>query len=684
MKSFGRFASTSQAYLYGNTRCTKSGWDFAIRSYDYPDILAGECNELFQKVYLITDADEGIGREISTFLASKGAIVYMVCRSEDKALMVRKSIIESTHYGTSPIAATYVPDYSFNSSPNFNVHILIGDCGLEADVRRVFQEFVEHRSSHHWDENDVEEDTNDSSNWNLKVSLDGLVCHIETRDECYERLMTVEDIETVFATHLLFGSYLLGELALPILATTPGSRVIVIAGDSMYNTKFPAWEEATSTSLKPYDYQLSLSYAQRGQVLLCERWASQYSSHVKVVSCHPGWVQTKPTFGNDLSKSMSDISNKKKQSDSLRTTWQGAEGILWLCIAPLNAIQDGGFYLDRSPQPKHIAGPFFTEGTYTKNTTQEIDEMMIKLELWSRGIRPSLVESMQKIARSLPLQPITTTKLDMYRLLGTWYVLASIPSYFEIGCFNYTVNYVDYSSTTNNVNMSFEYFPKNSPKNLSKILMRGEIKNPEFNSHWVNDIKKYGIIIPININYLIIDIDPVDYAYVMIALPDRSAMWIMTRARPAAFDSKETSSSITNVYDLSINPSSHRTRLSSQATSATNKQSSSPSLVSNVNNNSSIMSSTSISPKTKYQPSTPNSKQKINQSLKNGNEFVTINNVNEEEDSDGWQQFGNYLTSIDLNGQPSNEVSILEKTLSKAMVLGFDMSEVVRMNWRSV
>jgi dehydrogenase/reductase SDR family member 12 len=42
----------------------------------------------------------------------------------------------------------------------------------------------------------------------------------------------------------------------------------------MYNTKFPEWEDATSTGTKKYDGQFAYSYAKRGQVLLCERWAA--------------------------------------------------------------------------------------------------------------------------------------------------------------------------------------------------------------------------------------------------------------------------------------------------------------------------------------------------------------------------------------------------------------------------
>jgi dehydrogenase/reductase SDR family protein 12 len=47
---------------------------------------------------------------------------------------------------------------------------------------------------------------------------------------------------------------------------------------------------------------------------------------------------------------------------------------------PKKNLESGEFYLDRKPQRKHIAGAFFTEGSYTKNTDQEVDTMMMKLE----------------------------------------------------------------------------------------------------------------------------------------------------------------------------------------------------------------------------------------------------------------------------------------------------------------
>ena len=115
-------------------------------------------------------------------------------------------------------------------------------------------------------------------------------------------------------------------------------------------------------------------YAKRGQVLLAEYWASKFPK-VKVVSCHPGWTGTD---GVDAA-----YGAKKSMLEPLRSLWQGAEGVCWLTTTPANQLKSGEFYLDREPQFKHIAGLFNTEGTWTKNTKEEVDVMMANLESWS-------------------------------------------------------------------------------------------------------------------------------------------------------------------------------------------------------------------------------------------------------------------------------------------------------------
>ena len=118
--------------------------------------------------------------------------------------------------------------------------------------------------------------------------LDLLVCNAGVL--LNELTLTSERVETTFACHLLFGTYLLGELAMPALEASADARVVVVSSGGMYNTKFPAWEVATALTGE-YDGNLAYAYAKRGQVLLCERWAEEHPK-VKFVSCHPGWTAT--------------------------------------------------------------------------------------------------------------------------------------------------------------------------------------------------------------------------------------------------------------------------------------------------------------------------------------------------------------------------------------------------------
>jgi dehydrogenase/reductase SDR family protein 12 len=70
----------------------------------------------------------------------------------------------------------------------------------------------------------------------------------------------------------------------------------------------------------------------------------------------------------------------KKYLHPLREPWEGAEGICWLLGADSTKLESGGLYLDRKPQTKHLAGPFFTEGSYTKNKPEEVNSFMEKLK----------------------------------------------------------------------------------------------------------------------------------------------------------------------------------------------------------------------------------------------------------------------------------------------------------------
>eukprot|EP00932_Pfiesteria_piscicida_P020397 SRR837773.720.p1 GENE.SRR837773.720~~SRR837773.720.p1 ORF type:complete len:501 (+),score=205.17 SRR837773.720:225-1505(+) len=374
--------------------------------------------------------------------------------------------------------------------------------GLEADVRRCWKEFADESGS-------------------PSPRLDALVCNAGAL--LNTKTLTSEGLETTFAAHFLFGTYLLGSLAMPALKATKDARLIVVSSGGMYNTPFPAWDVATAMSKDPkfkYDGQLAYAYAKRGQLLLCERWATAFPE-VKVVSCHPGWTSTP---GVD-----SAYGDQQKYLEPLRNSWEGSEGICWLCTAPGEKIESGAFYLDRMPQVKHLAGPFFSEGSYTKNTTEEVDAMMKHLDDWANGRKPENLTEQNEIldesskAREAPLAALDRP-IDLSRFMGRWFVVANIPTFADRDTVNNIEDYT-YDEASKTINVCFTYSNKEKTK-TSQVLQRARVEN-EQNTRWSLS-PKFGVFLPLKLPYLVAECAE-DYSSTIIGMPNRNYLWVMHR-----------------------------------------------------------------------------------------------------------------------------------------------------------
>jgi len=506
---FGQFAATSQFYLYGKKHCTSTGWEKASSKYDKPDVL--EQAELSGKVYMVTGANSGVGKEVTTYLASKGAAVYMICRSPERAETARAEIVEKTK--------------------NEKVKVLLADVSLEVDIRRIVQEFsVDHGETH----------------------LDALVCNAGAM--AHERTLTKEGVEITFASHLLFGTYLLGLLAIPFMKKAESGRLIVVSSGGMYNTPFPTWQTATA-QVGNFDRQLSYAYAKRGQVLLCERWAVEHPE-IQCVSCHPGWTAT---------PAVTAAYSKFEQSllEPMRTAWQGAEGIAWLCIAKKSEVENGAFYLDRKPQTKHMAGPFFSEGSFTKNSVAQVDIMMQQLHSWSHGGVPQTpgaeaATKSSKSAEAPPPPPKLATDaqgmkeplqsmdkyMDLQKFMGTWYVIGNIPiPVVEVGLHNATEIY-DWNEEKQRIDVTYKYTKPNKAGKQSKVqqfMQKCVVVNKQTNAEWKLTPKFGPFYAPITLPYLVLDCAD-DYSHCTIGLPDRTLVWFMARKatiEPGLFEEKK-------------------------------------------------------------------------------------------------------------------------------------------------
>jgi len=478
----GQFAATSQFYLFGKRHCTQTGYQKHAKRYSEPNVL--ETVDLAGKVFLVTGANQGIGKEITQFLASHGGTVYMVCRNVAKAEAARHQMMEATSAG--------------------DLRVLQADCSLQRDVHRCWKEFAACSSR-----------------------LDGLVCNAGAL--LHEKAVTDEGVEVTFASHLLFGTYLLGSLALPMLAATEG-RLVIVSSGGMYNVKFPDWDQASGLA-GHYNGEFAYAYAKRGQVLLAERWASQHPV-VKVVSCHPGWADTDgvhKAYNAPESKSLL----KKSYLEPLRTVWEGSEGICWLLACRLDQLQTGSFYLDRKPQVKHMAGPFFSEGNFTKNSEAEIDDMMHKLKLLASGQGPPAEVLRQwhdahvavSSARSGGKLQAMQRPIDLKSFMGKWFVVGHMPTFIDKNIVNAVEEY-EWNETKQHIDVKCTYMNWELTKE-SSLLQTAKVANV-YNTEWKLSVKLGFVGVPLS--WLIIHCED-DYSACIVGSRQRRFLYIMSRRR---------------------------------------------------------------------------------------------------------------------------------------------------------
>lgn len=330
MGGLSQMITTTQFYLYGLSHFTATGWLRASKKY-----AASELEEvaLVGKYYCVTGANSGIGRECARYLYTQGATVFLVCRNRER--------------GEKAIAEMSAERCAVEGG---KLELVIGDVSLAAATLQVA----------------------DAIKTKTK-QLDALVCNAGALMN--EKTMTPENIETTFAAHLAFGSYLLSRELRPLLTTASQPRVIFVTSGGMYNSRFPGVDQCRDPD--NYDGQFAYTYAKRGQVLLAEHLSTS-DPDVVYVSSHPGWTDTPGVE--------SAYGTQKKWLEPMRTLWQGAEGMCWLCVVDKTKLHPGALYLDRTPQRKHLAGPFFTEGSATKNKPAEVADMVRDLDTLCQSV----------------------------------------------------------------------------------------------------------------------------------------------------------------------------------------------------------------------------------------------------------------------------------------------------------
>ena len=122
---------------------------------------------------------------------------------------------------------------------------------------------------------------------------------------------------------------------------------------------------------------------------------------------------------------------------------------------------------------------------------------------------------------SLPLLK-TVERVDLQRFMGTWYVIAAIPTFIEIDAFNAVESYQLEADGTINTTFTFRKGAFDGP--LKTYNPRGFIVDTASNATW-----GMQFIWPIKAEYLITHLSD-DYSQTVIGRNKRDYVWIMARS----------------------------------------------------------------------------------------------------------------------------------------------------------
>ncbi|XP_021771535.1 dehydrogenase/reductase SDR family member 12-like isoform X2 [Chenopodium quinoa] len=249
---------------------------------------------------IVTGANTGIGFATAQDLASRGASVYLLCRSKERGEVALSKIQTETG--------------------NQNVYLEICDLSSLSEIKSVSAKFASKGTPLH-----------------VLVNNAGILEN--------NRITASEGFELNFAVNVL-GTYAMTELMLPLLEkAAPDARVITVSSGGMYTSPLT---KDLQISEEKIDGVMQYARNKRVQVALTEYWAEKYKDkNIGFYTMHPGWAETP-----GVAKSLPSFS--EKLSGKLRTWEEGADTIIWLALQPKEKLVSGGFYFDRAAAPKHL------------------------------------------------------------------------------------------------------------------------------------------------------------------------------------------------------------------------------------------------------------------------------------------------------------------------------------------
>mmetsp|Transcript_9877 Transcript_9877/g.24673 ORF Transcript_9877/g.24673 Transcript_9877/m.24673 type:complete len:325 (-) Transcript_9877:380-1354(-) len=300
----------------GSKNFTKDGFIRQSAHFDQ-SVMA---KRLDGKVCLVTGANQGLGLQTSEELAARGAHLYMVCRNAQRG----QEAVEAVKAKTG----------------NQNVHLKVCDVSSLESCASLAKE-LEGQPVH------------------VLVNNAGVLIH--------ERQKSADGYDINFATNTL-GCFVLTLLLEKNLQQSAASKVVFVSSGGALKEPLDT-KNLQNEDLSSYDGIVAYSRDKRRQIALAERFAERWKgSNVFSYSMHPGWAATE-----GVRTALPGFS--KYYADKMRDVKMGADTIVWLCLQDDSKLENGGFYLDRQPQSKHL------RWGGTQYTPQQVDQLWDKLTM---------------------------------------------------------------------------------------------------------------------------------------------------------------------------------------------------------------------------------------------------------------------------------------------------------------
>tara|TARA_B100001113_G_scaffold126617_1_gene103372 strand:+ start:213 stop:731 length:519 start_codon:yes stop_codon:yes gene_type:complete len=126
---------------------------------------------------------------------------------------------------------------------------------------------------------------------------------------------------------------------------------------------------------------------------------------------------------------------------------------------------------------------------------------------------------------SFSLSLDTVKNIDIEKFMGTWYVIASIPSFVEKNC----INAYDIYTLNEDGTIDIKYYAQKNGRPFN-ISQRGTIVDTINNSTWRISFPDYWIPF-YTAPYEVVVLEPDNYEYMVVGYPGNSFGWVMSRSK---------------------------------------------------------------------------------------------------------------------------------------------------------